>query len=94
MRLLWTVFSRIFDAIGNPDIGRWFSGLVESPDLKTGTIFSIFQTEGTADGLIDKLIMYARGHNQHNPYVDQAEVRQYRELSSFLDTWVLLVRIF
>ena len=76
MRLLWTVFSRIFDAIGNPDIGRWFSGLVEYPDLKTRVIFSVFQTEGTADDLTDKLIMYARGHNQHNHYADQAEVRQ------------------
>ena len=36
-----TAFSRIFDAIGNIDIGRWFSGLFESPDLKTGVIFAI-----------------------------------------------------
>ena len=61
IRLWWTAFSRILDAIGNIDIGRWFSGLVESPDLKTGVIFAIFQTEGTVDVLIDKLIMYARG---------------------------------
>ena len=61
IRLWWTAFSRIFDAIGNIDIGRWFSGLVESPELRTGVIFAIFQTEGTVDVLIDKLIMYARG---------------------------------
>ena len=61
IRLWWTAFSRILDAIGNIDIGRWFSGLVESPDLKTGVMFAIFQTEGTVDVLIDKLIMYARG---------------------------------
>ena len=59
MRLWWTAFSRILDAIGNVDID-WFSGLVESPDLKTGVIFVIFQTEGTVDVLIDKLNMYAR----------------------------------
>ena len=35
--------------------------LVESPDLKTGVIFAIFQTECTVDVLIDKLIIYARG---------------------------------
>ena len=59
MRLWWTAFSRVFDAIGNVDID-WFSGLVESPDLKTGVIFVIFQTEGTVDVLIDKLNIYAR----------------------------------
>ena len=48
----------IFDAIGNIDIGRWFSGLVESPDLKTGVIFAIFQTEGTVDVLIDKSLQF------------------------------------
>ena len=47
--------------IGNRDIGWWFSGLVKSPVLKTGVILAIFQTEGTVDVLIDKLIMYARG---------------------------------
>ena len=61
MRLWWTAFSRTFNAVGNIDIGWWFSGLVESPNLKTGVIFAIFQNEGTVDVLIDKLIMYARG---------------------------------
>ena len=57
MRLWWTAFSTIFDAIGNIDIGWWFSGLVDSPDLKTGIIFAIFQIEGTVYILIGKLIM-------------------------------------
>ena len=35
-------------------------GIVEFPDLKTGVIFAISQTEGTVDVLIDKLIMYPR----------------------------------
>ena len=60
IRLWWTFFSRVFDAIANINIGRWFSGLVESPDLKPGAIFAIFETEGIVDALIDKLIMYAR----------------------------------
>ena len=54
MRLWLSVFSRIFDAIGDIDIGRWLSGFIESPDLKTGVIFVIFQTEGTVDVLINK----------------------------------------
>ena len=60
MRLWWATFSRISDAIGDIDIGQWFSDSVESPGLKTGVIFAIFQTRGTEDVLIDKLIMYAR----------------------------------
>ena len=96
IRLWWTAFSMIFDAIGNIDIGRWFSGLVESPDLKNGVIFATFQTKGTADVLIDKLIMYTRG-----PAIISAQslsrpvdVRQYWELSARLEPWVLLERIF
>ena len=86
----------ILDAIGDIDIGRWFSGLVELSDLKTGVMFAIFQTEGTADVLIDKLIMYTRG-----PAIISAQylsrpvdVRQYWELSARLEPWVLLERIF
>ena len=61
MRLWWTAYSRIFNAVGNINIGQWFSGSVKSLDLKIGVIFAIFQTEGTVDVFIDKLIMYARG---------------------------------
>ena len=60
MQLWWIPFPKIFDAIGIIDIGWWFSGLVDSPDLKTGVIFTIFKTEGTIYVLTDKLIMYAR----------------------------------
>ena len=61
MRLWWSAFSRIFDTIGNIEIGRWFFSLVESPDLKTDVIFAIFQTEGTVYILIDKVIKYVKG---------------------------------
>ena len=96
IRLWWTAFSMILDAIDDIDIGRWFSGLVELSDLKTGVMFAIFQTEGTADVLIDKLIMYTRG-----PAIISAQslsrpvdVCQYWELSARLEPWVLLERIF